>query len=100
MNIPATPPVRKATRSAAGSDPERAAAAVRTLPRTARRMPMKPVSPDMTQPARNAIVRHVPDCAAVSASVPSGRSTAVDVANTTTTSGIRSTAIVRNWRRR
>ena len=40
-----------------------AAAAVRTLPRTARLMPMKPVRPDMTQPAMNASVRNRPDSA-------------------------------------
>ena len=45
VNMPATPPVRKATLSAAGSEPDFAAAAVRTLPRTARLMPMKPVRP-------------------------------------------------------
>ena len=40
QNIPATPPVRKATSSAGASFPVRAAAAVRTLPRTARPIPM------------------------------------------------------------
>ena len=40
VNIPATPPVRKATVSAAGREPVRAAAAVRTLPRVAMVMPM------------------------------------------------------------
>ena len=48
VNMPATPPVRNATLSAAGSEPDLAAAAVRTLPRTARLMPMKPVRPDST----------------------------------------------------
>ena len=38
--MPATPPVRNATLSAAGSEPAFAAAAVRTLPRVARLMPM------------------------------------------------------------
>ena len=61
VNIPATPPVRNATLQRAGSEPIVAAAAVRTLPRTARLMPMKPVSPDMTAPATNATVRHRPD---------------------------------------
>ena len=46
VNMPETPPVRKATWRASGSEPRRAAAAVRTLPRTARLMPMKPVKPD------------------------------------------------------
>jgi hypothetical protein len=40
VNIPATPPVRKATVSASGSEPVRAAAAVRTLPRVAIVIPM------------------------------------------------------------
>ena len=57
VNMPATPPVRKATLSAAGSELVRAAAAVRTLPRTARLMPMKPVRPDRKQPATKASVR-------------------------------------------
>ena len=61
VNMPATPPVRNATFSAAGIEPDFAAAAVRTLPRTARLMPMKPVRPDMTQPAMNASVRYMPD---------------------------------------
>ena len=38
--MPATPPVRKATVSASGMLPVRAAAAVRTLPRVASVMPM------------------------------------------------------------
>ena len=54
VNMPATPPVRNATCSAAGIEPFLAAAAVRTLPRTARLMPMKPVRPDMKQPRMNA----------------------------------------------
>ena len=61
VNMPATPPVRNATWRAAGMEPERAAAAVRTLPRTARLMPMKPVRPDRKQPARKARVRKRPD---------------------------------------
>jgi hypothetical protein len=40
VNMPAMPPVRKATLSASGSEPRLAAAAVRTLPRVARVMPM------------------------------------------------------------
>ena len=47
---PVMPPVRKATLSAGGSLPSRAAAAVRTLPRTDRLMPMKPVSPEKSAP--------------------------------------------------
>ena len=37
--------------------PDLAAAAVRTLPRMARLMPMKPVRPDRKPPARKASVR-------------------------------------------
>jgi hypothetical protein len=40
VNMPATPPVRKATVRAFGIEFVRAAAAVRTLPRVARVMPM------------------------------------------------------------
>ncbi len=40
VNIPATPPVRKAIERAFGIDPVLAAAAVRTLPRVARVIPM------------------------------------------------------------
>ena len=58
----------------------------------------------MKQPAMNASVRKVPDSAnesAVSATPStSGLSTSVDVTNTTTASGTRITAIVRNWRLR
>ena len=98
QNMPATPPVRNATRSAAGIEPVLAAAAVRTLPRTARLIPMKPVRPDRKQPRRKASVRNVPDAPKLSASVPSVFSTATDVRNTTTPSGTRMTAMVRNWR--
>ena len=57
VNMPATPPVRNATRAPSASIRSRAAAAVRTLPRTARLMPMKPVRPDRKQPSTNAPVR-------------------------------------------
>ena len=40
VNIPATPPVRKATVRASGIEPVSAAAAVRTLPRVARVIPI------------------------------------------------------------
>ena len=40
VNMPATPPVRKATVRALGMLPVKAAAAVRTFPRVARVMPM------------------------------------------------------------
>src|ERR1700741_2162579 len=92
VNMPATPPVRNATCSAFGIDPVFAAAAVRTLPRTARLMPMNPVRPDMMQPATTAPGRHEPDCTNDNASVPSAFFTAVDVRNTMTASGVRNTA--------
>ena len=68
--------------------------------RTASDIPMKPVSPDIKQPARNASVRNRPEEKNESASVPSGLSTAVEVKNTTAISGIRMSAMVLNWRRR
>ncbi len=70
VNMPATPPVRNATCNAAGIEPRFAAAAVRTLPRTARLMPMKPVRPDMKHPSTNALVRKRPDCPKFSATAP------------------------------
>ncbi len=100
VNMPATPPVRKATESASGSEFLLAAAAVRTLPRTARLMPMKPVRPDMKQPRMNASVRNAPDSTKERASEPSGFFTATDVTNTMIASGIRITTIVWNCRRR
>ena len=100
QNMPATPPVRNATRSAAGIEPVLAAAAVRTLPRTARLIPMKPVRPERKQPRTKASVRNEPEAPKLSASVPSMFSTATDVRNTTTPSGTRMTAMVRNWRLR
>ena len=98
QNMPHTPPVRNAICSAGGILPVRAAAAVRTLPRTARLMPMKPVRPDKRQPATKASVRNVPDSANDSASTPLGFSTATDVTNTMIASGMRMYPIVRNWR--
>jgi len=68
------------------------AAAVRTLPRTARLMPMNPVSPDKKQPSTT------PRCGApdsgTSRDAAVGVLTAVEVANTTTASGTKMTAIV------
>ena len=61
---------------------------------------MKPVRPDMTQPATKASVRKVPDSANDSASSPFGFFDSVEVTNTMTASGMRMTAIVRNWRLR
>ena len=100
VNMPATPPVRNATLSAAGREPDLAAAAVRTLPRVARVIPMKPVRADRNAPATNANVRNVPDCTFVNATTPSGWTTFVDVRNTIAATGIMMTAIVLNWRRR
>ena len=98
QNMPQTPPVRNATCSAGAIWPSRAAAAVRTLPRTASPMPMKPVRPDMRQPAMNASVRYPPDSAKLSASTPLGLSTAADVTKTMIASGMRMYPMVRNWR--
>ncbi len=98
QNMPQTPPVRNATCSAGAICPSRAAAAVRTLPRTASPMPMKPVRPDMRQPATNASVRNVPDAPNDRASVPSGFSTATEVTKTMTANGMRMNPIVRNCR--
>ena len=94
--MPATPPVRNATFSAAGIDPDFAAAAVRTLPRVASVIPMKPVRPDMTQPRMNASVRYIPDSPNDSAFSSFGFTTATDVRNTTAASGMRISAIVLN----
>ena len=102
VNMPATPPVRNATWRAAGMEPVRAAAAVRTLPRTARLMPMKPVRPDRKQPARKASVRKSPDWTWVRPPMlpraSSGLITSVEVTNTMSASGITMIAIVLNWR--
>ena len=58
QSIPVTAPVRKATlRAPAMPPPLAAAAAVRTLPRTAMLMPMKPVSPEKAAPKRKQITR-------------------------------------------
>ena len=103
VNMPATPPVRNATCSAAGIEPSRAAAAVRTLPCVASDIPMKPVRPDNTPPATKARVRKMPDCTNDSATEPlasAGFTTFVEVKNTTTASGTRMTPMVLNWRLR
>ena len=94
------PPVRKATLSAGGSLPSRAVAAVRTLPRTDRLMPMNPVIPEKAAPHKNAIARAKPDCTKLRATVPSGRTTLVAVKNTSTNSGTTMIAIVLNCRRK
>ena len=59
---------------------------------------MKPVRPDRTQPAMNASVRNEPDSKNDNASTPPGFSTAIDVTNTMSASGIRMKPIVRNCR--
>ena len=97
---PVMPPVRKATLSAGGSLPSRAAAAVRTLPRTDRLMPIKPVMPEKAAPHKKATARAKPDCTKLSATTPSGRTTFVAVKNTSTKSGTTMMAMVLNWRRR
>ncbi len=87
--------------SAFGIEPVLAAAAVRTLPRVASVMPMKPVAPEAQQPRMNASVRHVPAKPKLSASlVPPGFLMAVEVMKTMIASGTRMTPIVLNWRRR
>jgi hypothetical protein len=56
--MPVTAPVRKSTRSAPAMPPPLAAeAAVRTLPRTAMLMPMKPVNPEKAAPKRKHTTR-------------------------------------------
>ncbi len=56
--MPATPPVRKAMRIALTSPPSSlAAAATRTLPRTASHMPVYPVIAEKTAPTRKKIER-------------------------------------------
>ncbi len=77
-----------------------AAAAVRTLPRTARPMPMKPVRPDMKQPATKARVRNRPDSPKERAVEPSGLRISVEVRKTSTAKGTTMIPMVRNWRRR
>ena len=101
QNRPVTPPVRKATRSALGSWPSRAAAAVRTLPRTERFMPMIPVSPENVAPTRKAIARKSPDCPKDNATWPFVLlTTFVAVKNTSTASGRTTMPMARNCRRR
>ncbi len=56
VNIPATAPLRKAMRIDSARL-VRAAAAQRTLPCTAKVMPIKPVKPEAKQPSRKEIAR-------------------------------------------
>ena len=57
--MPATPPVRKAIFIAFCSPDSLAAAATRTLPRTASHMPMYPVMAEKTAPTRKKIERPI-----------------------------------------
>ena len=57
VNIPATPPVRKAIRIARRSPLSFAAAATRTLPRTVSDMPVNPVRPENRAPTRKNMLR-------------------------------------------
>ena len=58
QSMPVTAPVRKATRRASFMPPPwAAAAAVRTLPRTAMLMPMNPVRPEKAAPKRKQMTR-------------------------------------------
>ncbi len=57
VNMPATPPVRKAIRIARSWPSSRAAAATRTLPRTVSDMPVKPVRPENNAPTRKKALR-------------------------------------------
>ncbi len=60
VNMPATPPVRNAIRMAARSSLDSlAAAATRTLPRTARFIPVNPVSPENNAPTRKNMERPI-----------------------------------------
>jgi hypothetical protein len=57
VNIPATPPVRKAIVRAFRSPVSRAALATRTFPRTASHIPANPVTAENPAPRMNAIDR-------------------------------------------
>ena len=105
---PATPPVRKATLRAPLKSLRRAAAAVRTLPRTASHIPQKPIVAEKSAPTRNAAVRKMPDCRNVMTcsppiliAVPLDSRIGillmeVEVRNTTTARGMTIMPIVRN----
>ena len=87
MNIPATPPVRKAIRIARRSPLSFAAAATRTLPRTVSDMPVNPVRPENRAPTRKKMLR--PQRTSVSTA---GRSRSTKKIRTTKTPS------VLNWR--
>ncbi len=96
--MPVTAPDRKATLSAPGSLPPRAAAAVRTLPRTATLMPMNPVRPENVAPKRKHTTRSSPASTKLNATVPSGRVTLVAVKKISTARGTTMMTITLNWR--
>ena len=73
--MPTTPPVRKAMRIARGEPDSLAAAATRTLARTASHMPMYPVSAENAAPMRKKIDRPI-RCEVVSAGNASSRKNA------------------------
>ena len=91
VNMPATPPVRNAIRMAgrSPSKPARAAAATRTLPRTASDIPVNPVSAENNAPTRKKMLRPQ-------------RIDSVSAGSTSSTKKISTTNTpsVRNWRRR
>ena len=88
VSSPATPPVRKATWRAAPKLLSLAAAAVRTLPRTASHMPKKPMVPEKMQPTTKAMVRNDARLGvADNATAPPVLRILVEVTNTTTASG-------------
>ena len=100
VNRPATLPVRNATCSAPPKSLRRAAAAVRTLPRTATHMPKNPMKPEATHPKMKVTVRMRPDDVKLRTSLPVVSMTAAEVANTTTARITTITAMVRNCRLR
>ena len=91
MNIPATPPVRNAIRIAGRSPaaPSRAAAATRTLPRTARDIPVNPVVAENKAPTRKKMLR--PQRTDAESAGSSRRMKKI---------GTTKMPMVRNWRRR
>ena len=84
--------------SAPGSLPPVAAAAVRTLPRTATLIPMNPVSPEKAAPKRKQTTRRRPASAKEKAIVPFGLVTLVAVKKMSTARGTTMITITRNWR--
>ena len=105
VNMPATPPVRKATLSAAGSEPDlrggRGAhvAAHREAHADEPGEPGEQTAGDERERAEDAGLREG-EARRAAVEVRAASRTSVDVTNTTTASGIRMTAIVLNCRRR